>query len=515
MTELNLAIAVVNKPTHPFLLPLNTHSSLPRLHHHRLATLQAINSTLKSENEHLRAHFSIASSGVPTDQEIAELTEEFSRRLGAADKTIAALQDEKEDLRQQFKTCSSLESTLKEKEDYIQSLYEEGGKLSIENSKLETTIKQLKAQLADLEANKEALQVASEQEEALQVKVDELQAELNEAESSAADREASLRSENVALEKRLRDLESAMQSRQRDSSDTTKPLLRQIEAMAESARKVESELRARLSNSEGERERLSTDFSALEIEKSKIENVEVELQQQVQLYEGEIDKLKKEIAVLKQELEKTALDGDKERKQQQVKCNQLQHDLDEAKLNIVQEQHRVQELEELLWNAEEQLREVNSNNNKQEEEQEVERNSKQSDGNTIAGLEQQQENEEEEDHNSPSLPSLPSPTTLHDMISPSNASSSLFAKKQLELAEQANAQLLTALSSSEKKAGMVPRLETALKDYQHRLSLALELLGERNERIQELEEDVGEMKRIFHQQLEQALSGSDAKKEES
>jgi hypothetical protein len=101
------------------------------------------------------------------------------------------------------------------------------------------------------------------------------------------------------------------------------------------------------------------------------------------------------------------------------------------------------------------------------------------------------------------------------MISPSNASSSLFAKKQLELAGQANAQLLTALSSSEKKAGMVPRLETALKDYQHRLSLALELLGERNERIQELEEDVGEMKRIFHQQLEQALSGSDAKKEES
>jgi len=126
---------------------------------------------------------------------------------------------------------------------------------------------------------------------------------------------------------------------------------------------------------------------------------------------------------------------------------------------------------------------------------------------------EEEEEEEEEDHNALSLPSLPSPTTLHTIPAPN--ASSLFAKKRLELAEQANAQLLTALSSSEKKAGMVPRLETALKEYQYRLSLALELLGERNERIQELEEDVGEMKRIFHQQLEQALSVGGRKKGKS
>jgi TATA element modulatory factor len=524
--QANITVSPSSEHKRTLFLPPLTFSPIQ---HYRVATLQAVNSTLKSENEHLRAQLSIASSGAPaTDQEIAELTEEFSRRLGAADKTIAALQNEKEDLRHQFKACSSLESLLKEKELYIQSLYEEGGKLSIENSKLETIIKQLRAQLVELESNKEALQIASEQEEELHVKVEELQAELNEAESSAADREASLRSENIALEKRLRDLECAMQSSQRDSSDTTKPLLRQIEAMAESAKQVESELHARLSHSEAERERLSSDISNIEIEKFKVEKVVVELQKQTLLYEGEIDTLKIEIAVLKKDLKNKASEGAKEREQLQVKCNQLQHDLDEAKLNMIGEQARVQELQELLWNAGEQLREVNSNNKEEEEEEEeVERNSKQRDGNSnkgiVAGLELQQEKreekeeeeeeEEEEDHNALSLPSLPSPTTLHTIPAPN--ASSLFAKKRLELAEQANAQLLTALSSSEKKASMVPRLETALKEYQYRLSLALELLGERNERIQELEEDVGEMKRIFHQQLEQALSVGGRKKGKS
>lgn len=35
--------------------------------------------------------------------------------------------------------------------------------------------------------------------------------------------------------------------------------------------------------------------------------------------------------------------------------------------------------------------------------------------------------------------------------------------------------------------------------------IALELLGERNERVEELVEDMEEMKRIFHQELDNAM----------
>ena len=41
----------------------------------------------------------------------------------------------------------------------------------------------------------------------------------------------------------------------------------------------------------------------------------------------------------------------------------------------------------------------------------------------------------------------------------------------------------------------------ALQDQCQRYETALELLGERNERVDQLEEDIAEMKQIFHDQL--------------
>lgn len=40
---------------------------------------------------------------------------------------------------------------------------------------------------------------------------------------------------------------------------------------------------------------------------------------------------------------------------------------------------------------------------------------------------------------------------------------------------------------------------------QSKHSLLLEVLGERNERVEQLEEDVRDMKRIFHEQLQVSL----------
>ena len=59
----------------------------------KLATLTAINSALQSESATLRGRAEEAAApSSATEAEVAELTEEFGRRLGAADRQIAQLQ---------------------------------------------------------------------------------------------------------------------------------------------------------------------------------------------------------------------------------------------------------------------------------------------------------------------------------------------------------------------------------------------------------------------------------------
>ncbi len=59
----------------------------------KLATLNIIHSAVQKENEDLRTELEQAQpTGSATDEDLAELKEEFSRRLGSADQTIARLQ---------------------------------------------------------------------------------------------------------------------------------------------------------------------------------------------------------------------------------------------------------------------------------------------------------------------------------------------------------------------------------------------------------------------------------------
>ena len=59
----------------------------------KLATLNIIHSAVQKENEELRTELEQAQPpGGATDEDLAELQEEFSRRLGSADQTIARLQ---------------------------------------------------------------------------------------------------------------------------------------------------------------------------------------------------------------------------------------------------------------------------------------------------------------------------------------------------------------------------------------------------------------------------------------
>lgn len=62
----------------------------------KIATLTIIHGAVQKENEGLRTELKQAGqSGGVTDEEVLELKEEFSKRLGVADQTVARLQASK------------------------------------------------------------------------------------------------------------------------------------------------------------------------------------------------------------------------------------------------------------------------------------------------------------------------------------------------------------------------------------------------------------------------------------
>ena len=72
-------------------LPLHTPYRL-RQHESKLATLTIINGALQKENEQLRKGLEAAQQPSSlAEEELLDLKEEFARRLGAADRTVAEL----------------------------------------------------------------------------------------------------------------------------------------------------------------------------------------------------------------------------------------------------------------------------------------------------------------------------------------------------------------------------------------------------------------------------------------
>ncbi len=82
-------------------------------------------------------------------------------------------------------------------------------------------------------------------------------------------------------------------------------------------------------------------------------------------------------------------------------------------------------------------------------------------------------------------------------------------QQRLRAAEQARdrtaEQLFSAMRAADAQQQDVRAaqdLKKGFEDMRRRCDMALELLGERNERIEQLEEDIRDMRQIFHAQLE-------------
>lgn len=427
-----------------------------RVYDGKIGTLTAINDALRRENEQIRLEFHKGSPTAPqaAHTDVEELTEEFSRRLGAADRTIAQLQNERgllqEKLKHHLEGGSVTEARLQEKEQYIIEVLAEGEKLSKKVASLEALSSQLDGKLKASEQENEKLSfqnraaeeriislqselaneestakaAACDREEALTQTVEELRLDI----FAAADREATLRSENTFLEARIRQLECATQNLNSGATEATRPLLRQIEAMTAAAR--EHQTAARLSEGNFKRLIRGHQLAAQEAEKKQLEAFDriENLVNEVRTARGEHNEVLANHATMESQLQKAREEGDVLRERTEL----IGTELAAARQTIA-----------------ELLKEKRVYLGKQDDAVEF-------------------------------------PELVKECPSGGFAEGEFrMLQQQLRLAEQAR--------------------EVALLESNHKLNLALELLGDRNERIEILEEDIREMKRIFHEQLNEAM----------
>lgn len=153
----------------------------------KLATLTAINSALKSENDTLRQQLDEAAAPRSNaEEELLELKAEFTTRLGQHEKKIQGLkvrvdkariyetpphkidrdQDERDRLRAQLQAAAkggtATEARLAEKDEYIASLRCEGESLSRKNGELEAAARKLRATLREVELERDKVGARSQ-----------------------------------------------------------------------------------------------------------------------------------------------------------------------------------------------------------------------------------------------------------------------------------------------------------------------------------------------------------------
>jgi hypothetical protein len=395
----------------------------------------------------------------------------------------------------------------------------------------------------------EALAAALEREAALTQALDETRFAMEEAASIAADRENHLRSEAVSLERRLRELEAVNHALQLgDSGDDAgsrgagdaaaagSSLLRQLESISAAA-VVQQQAADETEN------RLAAQVAELRRQVSAALSSEIEATSTIGI-------LQEEIIAVKQghESSKAALlQSQEDLMIHQQRCTDLESELVQAQATLAQvsaslERHTSastaerQKLQESLWEAEEALRTEVSERKELEKQMlqkvaEVEAaaaaaatttttaaaipSSISGDGNkytsqtAAAATKQEEIIEDELDAVVRSLSIGSTGTSSGINSDPIHVQQRVhMLQQQLRLAESArdasNEQLVVALEAAERSritAEHAAKLEKQLSLVTGKLDVALEVLGEKNERVEVLEEDIRDMKAIFHDQL--------------
>lgn len=107
---------------------------------------------LTKKNEEL-----VLAKAAVSEKDVEEMRKEFESRLTAAEKKVVALTKERDALRRPKKEVSNAEELLKQKDEEIRQIMDEGEALSKKQLAQETTMKQLRAKIKSLKEESESL----------------------------------------------------------------------------------------------------------------------------------------------------------------------------------------------------------------------------------------------------------------------------------------------------------------------------------------------------------------------
>uniref|UniRef100_A0A9L0RQE6 TATA element modulatory factor 1 n=1 Tax=Equus caballus TaxID=9796 RepID=A0A9L0RQE6_HORSE len=485
---------------------------------------------------------------------ISSLKVEFTQRIAEAEKKVQLACKERDAAKKEIKNMkeelatrlnsSETADLLKEKDEQIQGLMEEGEKLSKQQLQNSNIIKKLRAKDKENEniiakLNKKVKELEEELQHLKQV--GDLRLALQRAEQAAARKEDYLRHEISELQQRLQEAENRNQELSQNVSTTTRPLLRQIEnlqatlgSQTSSWEKLEKNLSDRLGESQTllaaavERERAATEeLLASKIQMSSMESQNSLLRQensrcQAQL-ESEKNRLRKledenhryqiELENLKDEYVRTLEETRKEK-------TLLNSQLEMEKMKVEQERKKAIFTQEAIKEKERKPFSVSSTPT-------MSRSSSIS-GVDMAGLQTSfMSQDEPHDHSFGPMSLSANGSNLYDAVR-MGAGSSIIEnlQSQLKLREGEITHLQLEISNLEKtrsimaeelvkltnqndeleeKVKEIPKLRTQLRDLDQRYNTILQMYGEKAEEAEELRLDLEDVKNMYKTQIDELL----------
>uniref|UniRef100_A0A8C0MR04 TATA element modulatory factor 1 n=2 Tax=Canis lupus familiaris TaxID=9615 RepID=A0A8C0MR04_CANLF len=484
---------------------------------------------------------------------ISSLKDEFTQRIAEAEKKVQLACKERDAAKKEIKSIkeelatrlnsSETSDLLKEKDEQIRGLMEEGEKLSKQQLHNSNIIKKLRAKDKENEniiakLNKRVKDLEEELQHLKQV--GDLRLALQRAEQAAARKEDYLRHEISELQQRLQEAENRNQELSQSVSSTTRPLLRQIEnlqatlgSQTSSWEKLEKNLSDRLGESQTllaaavERERAATEeLLANKIQMSSMESQNSLLRQENSRFQAQLESEKNKLRKLEDEnnryqVELENLKDEYVRTLEETKKEKtlLNSQLEMEKLKVEQERKKAVFTQEAIKEKERKPFSVSSTPT-------MSRSSSIS-GVDMAGLQTSFLSQDEPHDHSFGPMSVSTNGNLYDAVR-MGAGSSIIEnlQSQLKLREGEITHLQLEIGNLEKtraimaeelvkltnqndeleeKVKEIPKLRTQLRDLDQRYNTILQMYGEKAEEAEELRLDLEDVKNMYKTQIDELL----------
>uniref|UniRef100_A0A8D3E945 TATA element modulatory factor 1 n=1 Tax=Scophthalmus maximus TaxID=52904 RepID=A0A8D3E945_SCOMX len=494
---------------------------------------------------------------------VQSLKEEFTQRIADTERKAQLACKERDiakkeikGLREELSTRLNSSDTLeiiREKEEQIRGLLEEGEKLSKQQLQHSNIIKKLrvKERESDTKITRHQKKIKEQEEELRQLQqVADLRMALQRAEQQQARKEDYLREEISELQQRLQEAETRNQELSQSVTSATRPLLRQIENLQASLcgqttswEKLEKSISDRLADAQTqlavavEKERSATEeLLSIKSQLVSLESQNSLLRQEKARFLAQLDAEKHKREKLEDESSRERVDfenlrGEHSRMQEEAKKEKLllTNQLEMEKIKVEQEKKKCYLAQEALKEKERKVMTYSVGEAPASSTPSLSRSSSIS-GPDNAGLHTSmlfQDDSSDHSLGAMTMSLSMSATNLYEAARLSGGSSIIEnLQSQLKLREGEIAQLQLEISSLERsrsvmaeelvrltnqneemedKVNEIPMLKDQLKDLEQRHNTILQMYGEKAEEAEELRLDLEDVKNMYKAQIDELL----------